>query len=114
MIINREPHRSTAGFPVEVFEDTVTIRAHGEMDLVTAEDLKHALAEALRHASPTRPVLVDFSQVTFCDSAGLNTLITARITAETNGTRIHLTGLNHQIHRLLDITGTLPLFTADA
>ncbi|WP_158734481.1 STAS domain-containing protein [Streptomyces sp. NRRL F-2747] len=102
-----------AGFPVAVFEDTVTVRAHGELDLVTAEALKHALAEALRHASPTRPVLVDFSQVTFCDSAGLNALITARIAAETDGTRICLTGLNHQVHRLLEVTGTLPLFTVN-
>ncbi|MEV6581306.1 STAS domain-containing protein [Streptomyces sp. NPDC051582] len=114
MIINREPHRIGAGFPVAILEDTVTVRAHGEMDLVTAEDLKHALAEALRHASPARPVLVDFSQVTFCDSAGLNTLITARITAETHGIRISLTGLNHQIRRLLEVTGTLPLFTTSA
>ncbi|MFI6007084.1 STAS domain-containing protein [Streptomyces sp. NPDC051366] len=56
----------------------------------TAPALQLALTEALTHASPTRPVAVDCSLLTFCDSSGLNALLTARRAAQETGTVIRL------------------------
>ncbi|MEU9031632.1 STAS domain-containing protein [Streptomyces sp. NPDC048383] len=111
MITNRVPDIATDGFPVEVTDHTVTVRVSGEIDLLTGGGLHRSLTKALRHATANRPLVVDFHRVTFCDSAGLNALITARITAEKKKVAIRLTGLNHQTRRLLEVTGALPLFT---
>ncbi|MGW6861102.1 STAS domain-containing protein [Streptomyces xanthophaeus] len=98
------------GVRVDVLDQTVAVRPVGEIDLVTGPHLSHALAEALRHASPARPLVLDCSRLTFCDSTGLNALLMARRTAQKAGIDIRLDSPNRQMQRLLDMTGTLPLF----
>lgn len=98
------------GIPVEVRDHTVTLRPVGEIDIDTAPTLRIALSRALTHASPARPVVVDCSRLTFCDSSGLNALLTARLTAQETSTVVRLTAPNDQLMRLLEMTGTLPLF----
>lgn len=104
----------TGGFPVEVLDHTVAVRLSGEMDMARAHSLDVALSDALDHASAAKPVTVDFGRLTFCDSTGLNALLKARSTAQKDQIEIRLTGLNPQVHRLLEITGTLPLFAIEA
>ncbi|MEV7729662.1 STAS domain-containing protein [Streptomyces sp. NPDC087917] len=98
---------------VEVLDHTVTVRPTGEIDFDTAASLGLALTEALTHASPVRPVVVDCSRVTFCDSSALNTLLRARRTAEPTGTVIRIAAPNPQLQQLLEMTGTLSLFPVD-
>ncbi|MDX2389400.1 STAS domain-containing protein [Streptomyces sp. DK15] len=99
---------------VEVLDEAVAVRVIGEIDLATGPHLSRALAEALRRATPAIPLVVDCSRLTFCDSAGLNALLIARQTAQKAGIDIRLDSPNHQMRRLLDITGTLPLFPLHA
>ncbi|MGW6688579.1 STAS domain-containing protein [Streptomyces sp. NPDC054961] len=98
---------------VEVLDRTVAVRPIGELDIETAPVLQRALTEALAHASPAKAVVIDCSRLTFCDSSALNALLTARRTAQESGTVIRLAALNPQLHRLLEITGALPLFPLD-
>ncbi|MER5727542.1 STAS domain-containing protein [Streptomyces sp. NPDC002138] len=100
------------GIAVEVLAHSVVVRPVGEIDLDTAPALRLALTEALAHASPARPVVVDCGRVTFCDSSALNTLIAARRTAQESGAAVRLTDLNPQLLRLLEMTGVLSLFVA--
>ncbi|KOY50415.1 STAS domain-containing protein [Streptomyces sp. XY332] len=101
------------GVAVEVQDRTVTVRPAGEIDIETAPALQLALTEALTHASPTRPVAVDCSLLTFCDSSGLNALLAARRSAQETGTVIRLAAPNSQLLRLLELTGALSLFPLD-
>ncbi|MEU9714516.1 STAS domain-containing protein [Streptomyces sp. NPDC047976] len=70
------------GVAVEVLDNAVAIRPTGEIDIDTAPALRRALCEALAHASAAKPVAVDCSGLTFCDSSALNALLTARRTAQ--------------------------------
>ncbi|MFJ6481014.1 MULTISPECIES: STAS domain-containing protein [unclassified Streptomyces] len=107
------PEAGGNAIAVEVLEHAVAIRPSGEIDIETAPALRFALAEALTHASPAKPVTVDCSRVSFCDSAALNALLAARRAAQETGTVVRLAAPNHQLLRLLEMTGTLPLFPAD-
>ncbi|MEU7723923.1 STAS domain-containing protein [Streptomyces sp. NPDC040724] len=107
------PEAGGNAIAVEVLEHAVAIRPSGEMDIETAPALRFALAEALTHASPAKPVTVDCSRVSFCDSSALNALLAARRAAQETGTVVRLAAPNHQLLRLLEMTGTLPLFPAD-
>ncbi|WP_329402973.1 STAS domain-containing protein [Streptomyces virginiae] len=98
---------------VDVLDHAVAVRPTGEIDIETAASLRLSLPEALAHASSDKPVVVDCSCLTFCDSAALNALLTARRAAQETDTVIRLAAPNHQLRRLLEITGALPLFPVD-
>ena len=62
-------------FPVEVIEGVPVVTVPEEVDITNAAGLQAALLEA---AGPGRAVVVvDMSRTRFCDSAGLNALVTA-------------------------------------
>ncbi|MEU6299820.1 STAS domain-containing protein [Streptomyces erythrochromogenes] len=75
----------------------------GEFDL----DTTGLLIEACDIAPvPAALLVIDVRQVAFADSSFLNTLIRLR-----NTRSMALRGpLPHQLHRMLDMTGALPLF----
>ncbi|MFE4258172.1 STAS domain-containing protein [Streptomyces sp. NPDC056883] len=98
---------------MEVLDHTIVVRPTGEIDIDTAPSLEQALKQALVHASPAKDLVVDCSGLTFCDSSGLNTLLAIRRTAQETGTAIRLAHPHPQLHRLLEITGTLNLFPID-
>lgn len=110
---------------VEILDHVVAVRPSGEIDLASAPSLRLALDEALALAlapgtAPARAdaplarrIVVDCSRVTFCDSSGLDALLAARLTAAENGIVIHLVAPGRQFRRLLDLTGTLPLFPVE-
>ncbi|MFJ3856908.1 STAS domain-containing protein [Streptomyces sp. NPDC090085] len=107
------PDRETATPPdVDIVGRTAVVRPVGEIDIDTAPSLGRALTHALAHVAASRAdrVVADCSRVTFCDSSGLNTLITARLQAVEAGTTIHLASPAPQLQRLLQMTGAAPLF----
>ncbi|WP_052757654.1 STAS domain-containing protein [Streptomyces yangpuensis] len=110
------PPRETGGNDIAVddLDHMVAVRPVGEIDIETAPSLRLALAEALVHASSAKPVVVDCSRLTFCDSSALNALLTERRAAQETDTVIRLAAPNHQLQRLLEMTGALPLFPVDA
>ncbi|MFF3215425.1 STAS domain-containing protein [Streptomyces sp. NPDC002886] len=109
------PDRGTAGsgIAVEVLDQAVAVRPTGEIDIDTAPALHFALTEALAHATPAKDVVLDCSGITFCDSSGLNALLAVRRQAQQTNTVIRLAAPNAQLQRILEITGTLPLFPQD-
>ncbi|MFD4868063.1 STAS domain-containing protein [Streptomyces sp. NPDC058412] len=113
MVERPSPEAGGNAIAVEVLHHAVAIRPSGEIDIETAPALRFALAQALAHASPAKPVTVDCSHISFCDSAALNALLTARRAAQETGTVIRLAAPNHQLRRLLEMTGALPLFPVD-
>ncbi|MFD9339133.1 STAS domain-containing protein [Streptomyces sp. NPDC060028] len=109
------PPREAGGedIAVEVLDHAVAVRPTGELDIETTPSLQLALTEALSHASPARPLVVDCSRLTFCDSSALNAFLGARRAAQDTDTVVRLAAANSQLLRLLEMTGTLPLFPVD-
>ncbi|MFG3208037.1 STAS domain-containing protein [Streptomyces sp. NPDC048192] len=90
--------------------DTITVAAFGEMDLGSVEDLHKTVVRCLQ-AAQVQHLVVDMSQVAFCDCSGLGALIEARESALRRGVSFHLTEVKTPVvMRLLTLTGTTTLF----
>lgn len=106
----RGPHSVTLATRADCSVITLT----GDMDLDHVGPLRTAIQEAC--AAPTAPerVVVDLSRLDFCDSAGLNALLHARLLCEQNRRTLTLSDPGPQFSRLLRITGADALFDLSA
>lgn len=89
------------------------VRLSGEMDISRVDEVRALLLEAVTRTDGPAAVVVDLSDLTFCDSAGLNLLLRARLQAEESGHTLRLAAPGAQMLRLLEITGSLGLFPID-
>ena len=80
--------------------DEVGIKLTGEVDLATARQLSDALA----NISTESEVHLDFSELTFFDSSGLNAILTFAWSRNGAGPLVILNPTD-QIGRLFEITG---------
>ncbi len=85
----------------------IVCRIAGDLDIESLAPVKKDLTEMLRG---NRLVVVDLAQVAFCDSSGLNMLITARADALATGAVLRLAAVSHPVKRLLEITGAAAAF----
>jgi anti-sigma B factor antagonist len=81
----------------------VVLTLCGELDLATAPGLEQRLQEIL--AAPPRRLLLDLSELTFVDSAGVSVLIRAKKEAEGNGCQMVLRRPTAQLHRVFALVG---------
>lgn len=91
----------------------VVVRLSGEMDISRFDEVRALLLEAVTRADGPARIVVDLSGLTFCDSTGLNLLLRARLQALEAGHALRLAAPRAQMLRLLEITGSLPLFPID-
>ncbi|MGW3623573.1 STAS domain-containing protein [Streptomyces sp. NPDC000880] len=85
------------------------VKPAGELDHHTAELLRVPLDDAL--AKGRARLVIDCSQLEFCDSTGLNVLLGARLKAEAAGGGVHLAGMLPVVARVFEITGAEAVFT---
>ncbi|WP_229075076.1 STAS domain-containing protein [Actinoplanes sp. DH11] len=83
---------------------TTCVTVTGEIDLDTADDLHTALRSASGRAG-TRTVVVDFADVTFCDSSGVAVLDEAYGTALDRRIDLRLVNPQPAVRRVLEILG---------
>ncbi|MGX1273940.1 STAS domain-containing protein [Streptomyces phaeoluteigriseus] len=88
--------------------ERVGVEIRGELDLECAEHLEHALRAALGAAAGA--VELDLGGVTFCDCSALNVLIELRERGLRQGKPVVIRSAAPVVERLLDLTGTAPLF----
>ncbi|MFF9824564.1 STAS domain-containing protein [Streptomyces sp. DT197] len=81
----------------------------GELDHHTADLLREPLEEAVSQGRAR--LVVDCSQLEFCDSTGLNVLLGARLKAEAAGGGVHLAAMRPVVARVFQITGAEAVFT---
>ncbi|MBT2448655.1 STAS domain-containing protein [Streptomyces sp. ISL-43] len=93
--------------------ETVVVRLTGEMDIGRVSEVRALLLEAVTRAEGPAETVVDLSGLTFCDSAGLNVLLRARLQAVESGHTLRLAAPSGQMLRLLEVTGSLGLFPID-
>jgi anti-anti-sigma factor len=80
--------------------DTPVLRLFGELDLVSAEAVQHALVALARSE-----VVVDLSQLEFIDSSGLAALLRARRRIEEAGQRLEIRGAQGATRRVFEAAG---------
>ena len=79
------------------------VHVEGEVDLASAGEFGARLSDAISVGAET--VVVDLTNVGFMDSAGVNTILNARLLAERAGVRLVLRGPNGETGRILDLFG---------
>jgi anti-sigma B factor antagonist len=90
-------------FEVHREVDQVRLAVSGDLDLASAEQLANR-ALALIPDAPDR-LVVDFSGVAFCDSAGIRALLTVRRAALEAGREMRLTGVrDRHVRWVLHVT----------
>ncbi|MFF5566578.1 STAS domain-containing protein [Streptomyces sp. NPDC012623] len=87
--------------------DRVLVRVRGELDCDTGPDLFATLAPLAHHR-----VELDFSQVHFMDSTGLNILRSQRRASRKAGGDLCLRLYTPPVRRVLDVTRTFDYLTA--
>ncbi|MEU0280409.1 STAS domain-containing protein [Streptomyces sp. NPDC088147] len=85
------------------------VTAAGELDHHTADLLRTPLDEALEQGRSR--LVIDCSQLEFCDSTGLNVLLGARLKADAAGGGVHLAAMLPVVARVFEITGADAVFT---
>ena len=87
--------------------------AVGEIDLYTAPRLHSELAAGLADGRPTR-VVIDMSGVEFCDSTGMNVLLSCLRQARERGGELELAAPRPAVRKILQVTGLDSVFTIAA
>ncbi|MDH2424905.1 STAS domain-containing protein [Sphaerisporangium sp. TRM90804] len=85
-------------------DSVVVVQARGELDYTSAPILRGRLAEVW--ASPgVASLVLDLTEVSFCDSVGLSELISTLRRSEAEGVRLAVAGVQGTVLRVLTITG---------
>src|SRR5689334_12442259 len=85
---NRERRDMNVATRVSEQDGCVVVSVDGELDLGTAEQLQETLTTAIAEAAG--PIVLDLTNLRFCDSAGLAVLVKAHNTLSDQGRRLVL------------------------
>lgn len=88
--------------------ECIVVRTAGELDASTVGVLRGAVAEAISQRFSC--LIVDLTELAFCDSAGLAVLIQADRLIRAEGGHMILTGVPSSSMRMLSLTGLDGLF----
>ncbi|MCX5335781.1 MULTISPECIES: STAS domain-containing protein [unclassified Streptomyces] len=84
-------------------EDVALITVQGYLDVDTATEFQHHLANQLHHGR--RHFLLDLSQVPFMDSSGMNIILRVYREARELPGSVHIISPPPAVRRILDLTG---------
>jgi len=94
--------------------DHAIVIAAGEIDLYTAPRLHTALSAVIAKATPKSRVTVDMSAVEFCDSTGMNVLLSCLRQVRERGGELELAAPRPAVMKILQVTGLDSVFTIDS
>ena len=77
----------------------------GEESNLLREKVKSLIAEG------KKKIVLNMSNVTYIDSAGLGILVAAHVSSKTQGAALHLSNLGHKFHDVLQLTRLLTVFS---
>ncbi|GAA3611469.1 hypothetical protein GCM10022419_115620 [Nonomuraea rosea] len=80
-----------------------TVHLSGEIDIFVSKALRRRLLDTLRHS--TNLLILDLSQVSFCDSSGLAVLVGIQRRARARGITLALANPGPYTAHILHITG---------
>ncbi len=91
-------------------DDHTIVTIRGEIDLYTAPRLHSELAGLLAEGMPAR-VVIDMSGVEFCDSTGMNVLLSCLRRARERGGELEIAAPKPAVRKILQVTGLDSVFT---
>ena len=91
--------------------DHAIVIATGEIDLYTAPRLQSELAEVIANAAPAARIVVDMSGVEFCDSTGMNILLSCLRQVRERGGELELAAPRPAVMKILQVTALDSVFT---
>ena len=91
-------------------DDYTIVTICGEIDLYTAPRLHSELAGLLAEGMPAR-VVIDMSGVEFCDSTGMNVLLSCLRRARERGGELEIAAPKPAVRKILQVTGLDSVFT---
>ena len=91
--------------------DHVSVIVAGEIDLYSAPMLQADLAEIIDGAAQATRVVVDMSGVEFCDSTGMNVLLSSLRQVRQRGGELELAAPRPAVRKILQVTGLDSVFT---
>lgn len=101
--------RSFGGSPMSTGA-TTTVRCDGDLDIVTAQDLKRRLVALVE---PGLTLTLDLSEVGFVDSSGLGALVALHHYAVANGAQLVIRSVPDHVRNLFTLTRLDSLFVLD-
>ena len=92
---------------------TTSARLHvaGDLDYATTDEFVEAASRLLSGQPGLHHLHLDFTDLTFCDSAGLSGLLLLHRRAAQAGVRLHLDHRPPILDRVLEVTGVLEYLT---
>ncbi|WP_051821233.1 STAS domain-containing protein [Streptomyces sp. SCSIO 75703] len=84
-------------------EDVALLKVEGYLDVDTATEFQHHLANQLHHGR--RHFLLDLSEVPFMDSSGMNIVLRVYQEARELPGSVHIIAPTPAVRRVLDLTG---------
>ncbi|MBQ0826947.1 STAS domain-containing protein [Streptomyces tagetis] len=84
-------------------EDVALLKVEGHLDVDTATEFRHHLANQLHHGR--RHFLLDLSEVPFMDSSGMNIVLRVYQEARELPGSVHIIAPTPAVRRVLDLTG---------
>ena len=94
---------------IEHDRDRVTVALHGEIDVLTVDQVRLALGEAIT-ARPAA-IEVDLADLSFIDSTGLGALVFGFQRARDAGIAFRLANPTRQVRQVLVLSGVLEVVT---
>jgi anti-sigma B factor antagonist len=91
--------------------DHAIVIVSGEIDLYTAPRLNSELAAVTASAAPASRVIIDLSGVEFCDSTGMNVLLSCLRQIQERGGELELAAPRPAVRKILQVTGLDSVFT---
>src|SRR3954465_4243609 len=92
----------------EIRSDVAVLRLSGELDADTSAILHELLAGLLERPVPR--IVVDLTDLKFCDSVGLSAFITSKQVITARGGWLSFAGANPFLQRLLETVGLSKYF----
>ena len=83
--------------------DVAVLHLKGELDADTASQLQAALADLLERPVPR--IVVDLTELKFCDSVGLSAFITSKQVITARGGWLSFAGANQFLIQLMETVG---------
>ena len=91
--------------------DHELVIATGEIDLYTAPRLQSEVAAVIAGAAPAPRVIIDMSGVEFCDSTGMNVLLSCLRRVRERGGELEIASPKPAVRKILQVTGLDSVFT---
>ena len=89
-------------------EDIPVLDVVGEIDIYTTPQFKEAVSEAIDQNKPA--IVINMTKVTYMDSSGFGTLLSATKRLRPLDGALYLSGCNEAIQRMLQITRLNTIF----